>query len=57
MAERMKLPATGDILLVMIGVAFCGIGVGFASSAEVGLDAIGLFCDGVRNMLDRLSES
>jgi len=51
MADRMKLPAAGDILLVMIGVAFCGIGVGFASSAEVGLDAIGLFCDGVRNML------
>lgn len=51
MAKRMKLPAIGDILLAMIGVAFCGIGVGFAGNAQLGLDAIGLFYDGARNML------
>ena len=40
-----------DILFALIGVSLCGIGVGFANCAALGLDSIGILYDGIRNIL------
>ena len=45
------MPNIFDILLALTGVSLCGIGVGFASCASLGMDSIGIFYDGVRNIL------
>ena len=45
------MPNIFDIFLALSGVSLCGIGVGFASCASLGMDSIGLFYDGVRNIL------
>ena len=49
--KKPKLPNIFDILLALIGVSLCGIGVGFANCASLGLDSIGIFYDGIRNIL------
>ena len=55
MKEKSKGKLAGqsiyDILLALIGVSFCGIGVGFANCASLGLDSIGIFYDGIRNTI------
>ena len=48
---KFTIPNIYDILLAMIGVSLCGIGVGFANCAAFGLDSIGIFYDGIRNVL------
>ena len=57
MEKKIKLPKLADILLTLIGVALCGIGTGFANCAALGLDAIGILYDGVRNVLGLSSEA
>ena len=48
---KFSIPNIYDILLALVGVSFCGIGVGFANCAALGLDSIGIFYDGIRNIL------
>ena len=48
---KFVIPDIYDILLAMIGVSLCGIGVGFANCAVLGLDSIGILYDGIRNVL------
>ena len=48
---KFVIPNIYDILLALIGVSLCGIGVGFANCALLGLDSIGILYDGIRNVL------
>ncbi len=50
--KKFTIPNIYDILLALIGVSLCGIGVGFANCAALGLDSIGIFYDGIRNILN-----
>ncbi len=45
------LPHWSDILLAVIGTILCGFGCGLANYAALGMDAIGSFYDGLRNIL------
>jgi uncharacterized membrane protein YczE len=54
MLEKIKLPSVTDIILAVIGAVLCGLGCGFINYASYGMDSIGLFYDGIRNVL-RLS--
>lgn len=56
MEKKLVLPNIYDILLALIGVSLCGMGVGFANSAALGLDSIGIFYDGIRNILNFSSD-
>ena len=47
-----KIPSFGDIILTVIGAILCGLGCGFMNYAALGMDAIGLFYDGIRNILN-----
>ncbi len=47
-----RLPATQDILLSVIGAILCGLGCGFVNYASWGMDSVGLFYDGIRNILN-----
>ena len=49
--KKIIFPNIFDILLALIGVSLCGIGVGFANCAALGLDSIGIFYDAIRNVL------
>ena len=51
MKERIHLPQITDILLTVLGAILCGLGCGFTNYASLGMDAIGLFDDGIRNTL------
>ncbi|MBR4344392.1 MAG: hypothetical protein IKP88_17105 [Lachnospiraceae bacterium] len=55
--KKINFPKSYDILFALIGVAFCGIGAGFANCALLGMDSIGIFYDGIRNILGLSSES
>ena len=50
--SRFHLPSAGDVILTGIGAILCGLGCGFINYASLGMDAIGLFYDGIRSMLD-----
>ena len=54
--KKFTIPNIYDILLALIGVSLCGIGVGFANCAALGLDSIGIFYDGIRNILNFSSD-
>ena len=45
------LPHWSDILFAVIGTILCGFGCGLANYAALGMDAIGSFYDGLRNIL------
>ena len=47
-----KIPSFGDIILTVIGAILCGLGCGFMNYAALGMDAIGLFYDGIRSILN-----
>lgn len=49
--KRIQLPSLRDILLAIFGAVLCGIGSGFTKYASCGMDAIGIFYDGIRNIL------
>ena len=49
--RKLIIPDKFDILLALIGVSFCGIGAGFTKCASLGLDSIGIFYDGIRNVI------
>lgn len=49
--KKIKWPSIGDVLLTIIGATMCGFGVGLTNWAALGLDAIGVFQDGVRNVM------
>ncbi len=49
--KKLKMPNIFDILFALIGVSLCGIGVGFVNCASLGFDSIGIFYDGIRNIL------
>ena len=49
--KKIIFPDILDIFLALFGVSLCGIGVGFANCAALGLDSIGIFYDGIRNVL------
>ena len=55
--KKFTIPNIYDILLALIGVSLCGIGVGFANCAALGLDSIGIFYDGIRNILNFSSKN
>lgn len=50
--SRFHLPSVGDVILTVIGAILCGLGCGFINYASLGMDAIGLFYDGIRSILD-----
>ncbi len=50
--SRFHLPSIGDVILTVIGAVLCGLGCGFINFASLGMDAIGLFYDGIRSMLN-----
>ncbi len=50
--KTFKLPAVQDILLAILGAVLCGLGCGFVNFASWGMDSIGLFYDGIRNVLN-----
>lgn len=50
--SRFHLPSAGDVILTVIGAILCGLGCGFINYASLGMDAIGLFYDGIRSILD-----
>jgi len=54
--KKPTLPNIFDILLAMIGVSLCGIGAGFANCAALGMDSIGIFYDGIREILGLSSD-
>ena len=54
--KKFKFPSFSDILLAALGAVFCGLGCGFINFASYGMDSIGLFYDGIRNIL-KLSPS
>ena len=45
------LPHWSDMLLAVTGTVLCGFGCGLANFAGMGMDAIGSFYDGLRNVL------
>ena len=51
MKKRLSLPSISDILLAVLGAILCGLGCGFVNYASLGMDAIGLFYDGIRSVL------
>ena len=52
MKARLALPSLSDTLLAVTGAVLCGTGSGAMNNAALGMDAIGLFYDGIRNALD-----
>ena len=50
--SRFHLPSAGDVILTVIGAILCGLGCGFINYASLGMDAIGLFYDGIRSILE-----
>ena len=54
--KKFKFPSFSDILLAALGAVLCGLGCGFINFASYGMDSIGLFYDGIRNIL-KLSPS
>ncbi len=51
MKTGFALPSLSDTLLAIAGAVLCGTGSGFMNHASLGMDAIGLFYDGIRNIL------
>ncbi len=49
--KKPNLPTVSDIILAVLGAVLCGLGCGFINYASLGMDAIGLFYDGVRSIL------
>ena len=48
---NIQLPFAGDVILAVLGAILCGLGCGFINYASYGMDSIGLFYDGIRNVL------
>lgn len=46
-----KIPNIIDIFLTLFASILCGMGCGFVNFASLGMDAIGIFYDGIRNVL------
>lgn len=46
------IPEIEDIVLTVFGAVLCGAGAGMIKYSDLGMDAIGLFYDGIRNILD-----
>ena len=51
MLRKIKFPSANDVILAVIGAVLCGLGCGFINYASYGMDSIGLFYDGIRNVL------
>lgn len=49
--KKIKLPSLSDTLLAVAGAVLCGLGCGFVNFASVGMDSVGIFYDGIRNVL------
>ena len=49
--EKIKPPHIIDIMLTIVASILCGLGCGFVNYASLGMDAIGIFYDGIRNVL------
>ncbi|MBE6015900.1 MAG: hypothetical protein E7241_11170 [Lachnospiraceae bacterium] len=49
---NIRIPNIKDILLSVVGAMLCGVGCGFINSSQLGFDAIGLFYDGIRALLN-----
>ena len=56
MSRKFKLPSWSDTLLTVFAAMLCGLGSGFANHASLGMDGIGIFYDGIRNILGLSSE-
>lgn len=52
MIKKLKLPSITDIILAVTGAILCGLGCGSVNYAAFGMDSIGLFYDGIRNVLN-----
>ena len=48
---RFRFPSIKDILLAILAAVLCGMGVGFVNYSSLGMDAIGILYDGIRNVL------
>jgi len=48
---KLNLPSVKDTILAIIGAILCGLGVGFSNFASLGMDSVGIFYDGIRNVL------
>lgn len=51
MTYKFKWPDFSDILMTALAAALCGLGVGAVNRAGLGFDPIGVFYDGIRNIL------
>lgn len=54
--QKFNVPTFSDAIMTLIGTGLCGIGVGIANYANLGLDAIGVLYDGIRCFLGLSSE-
>ena len=51
MKTKLKLPSLDDTMLAVTGAVLCGLGQGFMNHGSQGMDAVGIFYDGIRNTL------
>ncbi|SCW57493.1 Uncharacterized membrane protein YczE [Ruminococcaceae bacterium YRB3002] len=56
MTKKIKFPPLSDTLLAIAGAALCGFGCGLVNYASLGMDSIGIFYDGIRNILNLSSD-
>ena len=50
--KKFNLPTIGDTALAIAGAILCGLGCGLVNFASVGMDSVGIFYDGIRNILN-----
>ena len=50
--KKFKLPSVADTALAVAGAILCGLGCGLVNFASVGMDSVGIFYDGIRNILN-----
>ena len=50
--KKFKLPSVVDTALAVAGAILCGLGCGLVNFASVGMDSVGIFYDGIRNILN-----
>lgn len=51
-SKKFKLPSVTDTALAVAGAILCGLGCGLVNFASVGMDSVGIFYDGIRNILN-----
>ena len=50
--KKFNLPTLGETGLAIAGAILCGLGCGLVNFASVGMDSVGIFYDGIRNVLN-----